>query len=261
MSLKELGVFREKAELKVFTLGGFEVYRDSHLITPKEWGRDRSIQLFQYLITIRDRHGMHKEMIMDRIWGDDNEQQYKIALHGLNKVLEPDRPSRSEPRFVIRQGSTYQLDFSSIWTDVGHIDQLMAIANQNLASDKTLAMQAYRQIVDLYRGMFLPNRIYEDWSSDERERLQILVLGCLIQLAEFHLENNPLESIRLAEEVLKIDSGWEEAYRIMMQAFDFRGNRPMVIKMYNKCVEVLDEEFGIEPLPETNRIYHKVMSK
>ena len=231
--------FKENAALRVYTLGRFETYRGDHLITTKEWGRDRSIQLFQYLITIRDRHGLHKEMIMDRIWGDDNEQQFKIALHGLNKVLEPERQSRSEPKFVIRQGLTYQLDFSSIWIDVEQIDRLIAYANQNLIKHPIQARQAYEQIAALYQGIFLPNRIYEDWSSDERERIQILVLGCLVQLAALYLHENPLESIRLAEEALQIEPSWEEAYRIIMQAFDLKSNRPMVIKTYQKmCCRV-----------------------
>lgn len=259
--LEALIEFQAQAALKVYTLGRFETYRQGQLISSKEWGRDRSVQLFQYLIATRDRLSIHKEMIMDRIWGDDNESQFKITLHGLNKVLEPNRPSRAEPKYIIRQGATYQLDWDIIWTDISHIDRLMEIANQHISSDRTIAMQAYREIVSLYKGMFLPNRIYEDWSSDERERIQILVLGCFIQLAEMNLQDNPLESIRLAEEALQIDASWEEAYRVMMQAFDRKGNRPMVIKTYQKCAAVLDEEFGIEPLPQTRKLYHEVVKR
>ncbi|MEL7377203.1 MAG: bacterial transcriptional activator domain-containing protein, partial [Bacteroidota bacterium] len=37
-----------------------------------------------------------------------------------------------------------------------------------------------------------------------------------------------------------------------------KGNRPMAIKTYKKCEEVLEEEFGIEPLPETKRLMREI---
>ena len=39
-----------------------------------------------------------------------------------------------------------------------------------------------------------------------------------------------------------------------MQAYLKKGNRPMAIKTYQQCARILDEEFGIEPLPETKKL-------
>ena len=258
-SLNSLLAKKKSSVLWVQTLGKFEVYREGLAITSKEWGRDRTIQLFQFLVTKRSQNGLHKEQILDRLWSTSSDQNFKVALHGVNKVLEPDRPSRTEPKFIQRQGLTYQLNLDNIWIDVDYLDKLIELGNYALLENHETAIKVYKEAIGVYHGIYLPNRLYEDWSSEERERIQILALGGIVTLGELMLEFNSLESIRLAEMALQIDNTWEEAYRIKMEAYLKKGNRPMVIKSYQNCVKILDEEFGIEPLPETKRWYKEAM--
>lgn len=70
-----------------------------------------------------------------------------------------------------------------------------------------------------------------------------------------------MESVRLAQQALLIDVAWEDAYRLQMQAYAAKGNRPMVIKTYQQCAAVLDEELGIQPLPETRKLMDKIQAK
>ena len=77
---------------------------------------------------------------------------------------------------------------------------------------------------------------------------------------EILLKENPTESIRLAQNAIAIDPTWEDAYSLQMQAYIAKGNRPQAIKTYQKCVDVLDEEFGIDPLPETRKLLKEIES-
>ena len=88
--------------------------------------------------------------------------------------------------------------------------------------------------------------------------MQLLVLGTYITLAEIILKENPLESIRLAQNALAIDATWEDAYRIQMRAYIAKGNRPQAIKTYMKCEVILEEEYGIAPLPETKQLLKEI---
>lgn len=181
-------------------------------------------------------------------------------MHGVNKALEPNRKSRTEPRYILRQGLTYQLDLSDIWIDVDALEQFIALGNQLLNDSPETAQTAYREALALYQGIYLPNRLYEDWSSAERERIQVLTLGALITLAELLVESTPMESIRLSQQALQIDPTWEDAYRIQMNAYLKNGNRPMAIKTYQQCEKILDEEFGIKPLPETRQLLRNIVA-
>lgn len=252
--LKELEDFQKNAKIRIETLGNFNVWRNQEKIDAKDWRREKTIQLLQYLISNRNRNALHKEKIMDGLWEDWNDRDFKVALHGINKVLEPNRTSRSEPEYILRQGVSYQIDLQKVCIDVEILEKYIIIGNEAYTKDKSIAKQAYKAAINLYKGAYLPNRIYEDWTSEEREKSQLLILGAYITLAEILLKENPLESIRLAQNALSIDATWEDAYRIQMQAYVAKGNRPQAIKTYLKCEVILEEEYGISPLPETKNL-------
>lgn len=61
--------------------------------------------------------------------------------------------------------------------------------------------------------------------------------------------------------LLALDPGWEDAYRIQMLAHLAQGNRALALRTYQLCVEVLDREFGVEPLPETRVLHEAIRQK
>ena len=195
---------------------------------------------------------------MDRLWGEINDRDFKVALHGINKALEPNRPSRTEPSYVLRNGVSYQLNLSKIWIDIHEAEKLIIAANQQLRSDTESAIHLYRAATKLYQGSYLPNRLYSDWSAEERERIQIIFIGAYTDLASLLIEDNPMEAIRLSQSALQIDPLWEDAYRIQIQAYIKRGNRPMALKTYDICSATLKQEYGISPLPETQALINKI---
>jgi two-component SAPR family response regulator len=252
--------------LHVQTLGGFRVWHQGAEVPTTAWGREKAIHLFQFFITMR-RQYVHKEQIMDRLWPDldieKGDRDFKVALNSINRALEPEREPRSEPLFVRRYGLAYGLDFENVWLDTEAMELLISAGNQaTLGSTPNpgFAIACYEAAVQLYHGDYLPERRYEDWTSAERERLQLLALNTMTTLAELLLPKMPLESIRLTQRVLSIDSVWEDAYRIQMRAFAAQRNRPMALRTYQRCREVLAEEFGVDPLPETSELYDQILN-
>ncbi len=263
-ALEQLELRQENATLVIQTLGVFNIQCQGTTISSKAWGRDKTIQLLQYFITNRHRRALHKEQIIDRLWPDagskDGDRDFKVALHGINKILEPERDNRSETQYIRRQGLSYYLELNSCWIDADIIEEYIRLANTIKASSPQKAIDLYQKAIDLHHGSYLPERHFEDWSSEERERLQVLILGCYIDLAELRLPSSAMESIRLTQQALHIDPTWEDAYRIQMQAYFQNGNRPAAIKTYQQCCDVLEEEFGIAPLPHTKKLYQEIMA-
>lgn len=254
-----------KVALHVQTLGGFRVWRNGEEVPTTAWGREKAIHLFQFFITMR-RQYVHKEQIMDRLWPDldidKGDRDFKVALNSINKALEPEREPRSDPLFVKRYGLAYGIDFENVWLDTEAMELLISAGNQALlepAKDNDFAVACYEAAVKLYFGDYLPERRYEDWTSAERERLQLLALNTMTTLAALLLRHTPLESLRLTQRVLAIDPVWEDAYRVQMRAFVAQGNRPLALRSYQRCVEVLAEEFGVDPLPETTELHDQIL--
>lgn len=254
-----------RAALRVQTLGGFRVWCDGEELPSTVWGREKAVHLFQFFITMR-RQFVHKEQIIDRLWPDIDldrgDRDFKVALNALNKALEPDRNPRQEARFSQWYGLAYGLDFEQVWLDAEAFEQLIATGNHSLVQSQPQvehAIQCYATAIALYNGDYLPERRYEDWTSAERERLQLLALNTMVTLGDLLLDRTPLESLRLAQRVLAVDPVWEDAYRLQMRAFAIQRNRPMAFKTYQTCMRILDEEFGVEPLPETTELYEKIL--
>jgi two-component SAPR family response regulator len=254
----------EQAKLRVQTFGGFRVWRDGVEIESVAWGREKAIHLFQFFVTTRGQY-FHKEQIIDRLWPElgmkASDRDFKVALHAINKALEPERLPRAEPYFIKRNDLTYSLNLTDVWIDADMFEQRMIAGNQSIGSDVDAAIEHYHAAVKLYTGNYLPERRYEDWTSSERERLQVLVLNMMTKLADMLVERNPLESIRLTHQVLMHDPAWEDAYRTQMRAYLIQGNRPLALRTYHKCVKHLEIEFGVDPLPETIELYEEILKK
>ena len=255
---------KENASLRIKTFGTFEASLSERTISGKAWGRDKTIQLFQFLITNKSRKSLHKEQIINRLWEEADEEEgdrdFKVALHGIHKVLEPERKPRTDPKYILRQGNSYQLNESEIWIDADAFERLVALGNEALTSEVNLAISAFRNALELHHGVYLPNRIFEDWTSEKREGLNVMAMGACLSLAELLLKTNPSESLQLATKALSLDNTWEDAYQMQMRAYIQNGNRPGAIRAYRDCVKVLDEEFGLDPLPETQKLYDSIIS-
>ncbi len=250
--------------LRIQTLGSFRLWRDGMEIEPATWGREKALHLFQFLVTARRRTShLHKEQIIDRLWPEldpeEGDRDFKVALNTIFKVLEPERPPRTESRFVHRQGLIYSLNLVETWVDADAFEALVVQGNRALSDHMDTAIEHYQRALALYMGDYLPDRRYEDWTSAERERLQLLALGTMTTLAGLLVEQSPLESIRLTQHVLTIDPVWEDAYRVQMQAYLAQGNRPLALRAYQRCVEMLQNELGVEPLPETQQLYQQIV--
>lgn len=250
-------------QLTVLTLGVFRIWRsDGTEILASDWGRGKARTLFQYFIT--RRHVLTpKERIAFDLWPDLDERRadrdFKVALNALLTALEPQRAPRAESLFIQRHLTAYGLVASRFAIDVEAFSALVTKGARAESVDPDLAIASYRDAVDLYKGDFLPDALYEDWASAERERYSTLFLSTASRLAQMLLNRrDDLEAIALAEDVLTRDSCWEEAYRVLMLAYERRGNRPLAVRAYKRCVTALRDELALEPMPETQQLFLEI---
>jgi DNA-binding SARP family transcriptional activator len=262
----DAGAFGDRAvvaPLRVHTLGGFRVWRDGLEVDAAAWGRDKAVQLFQFLVTQRRRR-LSKEQIVDQLWPASDpeaaDRDFKVALNAVQRALEPERPPRAEPRFIRRFGPAYGLDLAETWVDAAALEAEVAAGNQALPGRPDAAIAHFRAAATLYDGDYLPERRYEDWASFETERLQTLALGAMTRLAAMMIAENPLESLHLSQRVLAIDPVWEDAWRIHMQAHLALGNRALALRAWQRCVDVMEREIGLAPLPATRAVYEQILA-
>jgi DNA-binding SARP family transcriptional activator len=250
--------------LSVRTLGAFRVWRGREEISPTEWRREKARQLFLLFLTYRHRM-LDREQIVELLWpGLDAEtalRDFKVALSTLFKVLEPERGRGAPSAFVARDGTLYGLrPEADLWLDADEFEALVREADALFEGEADAALDRYRRALALYKGEYLQEYPYEDWTIEERERLLTLYLRTAERLATALLERGEWkEAITVADSILARDDCWEQAYRTMMRAYARLGNRAQVHRVYRRCVESLREELAVEPSPLTTELYEALL--
>lgn len=253
-------------QLRLQTLGSFRIWCGREELPAGAWRRQKARQLFQLLVTYRQTM-LEREQIVDMLWPEldpeGGQRDFKIAYTTLCKVLEPNRDRKAPSAFVVRDGSRYGLrPDGDIWLDAAEFDELVAAGDQQLTKRPLTATETYRQALKLYEGEYLQEFPYEEWSSEERERLLTTYLRTAERLARALSEQGEWEEvIAVCELILARDDCWEQAYRLMMGAFLALGQRPQALRAYQRCVERLDSELGVQPAAATTQLYHKILAQ
>jgi DNA-binding SARP family transcriptional activator len=215
--------------------------------------------MFQLLLTYR-HSPLDRDQISEYLWPEADiataQRNFKITLNTLYQVLEPEREPGSESAFVFRDGTTYALrPNADIWIDA---EDFLNLTKQFGKTD----MKSLGKALALYHGDYLPEALYEAWVAEEREMLASLFLDSADRLTRLLIEKEQYaDVIDLSQRVLTKDNCWERAYRHLMLAYDKLGDHGQVGRMYQRCVQALNDELDISPSPETQELYEKLTSK
>lgn len=245
--------------LRIQTFGEFRVWLGEREVSEKEWQREKAKQLFQLLLTYR-KQLLPRELIYQLLWPEVDEKaanrDFKVALNALMKALEPNRTARSTPFYIQRHGTSYGFNLASGYElDVEQFEYAVQHGLRE-KEDRERRKEWLSKAIQLYQGDYLLEQRYEDWSIEERERFQVLFLRAAEQHAYFLVQDGEYEAcIQLSSRILQLDPCWEEAYRLQMLCYYQLQHRAQALKVYEKCKHVLEEELGVEPLPETVELW------
>jgi len=248
-------------QLRVQTLGPFRVWRGAQEIDGREWKRDKARQLFQLLLTQRGQ-ALQRETITERLWPtltpEAASRDFKVALNALYKTLEPARPAEAPSAYIQRDNALYGLrPEADVWLDAAEFEREAEAGLHATGPQSIMHLQA---ALRLYTGDFLPEALYEDWASEERERLLALYLRAADKLAGLLVEQAQYEEgLAVCQLILNRDACWERAYRLMMLAYARLDNRPLALRAYQLCRAALQRELEVEPSPATQAVYQRLV--
>ena len=250
-------------QLRIQTFGPFRLWRGSELIPITAWRRQKARQLFQFLVTYPDQL-IEREQIIDQLWPElDPEsgmRDFKTAYTLMCKLLEPSRERQTPSTFILRDGSRYGLHpHADIWLDTAVFTQRVERGNLLWRTRPQEAVTCYHEALVLCEGSYLQAFPYETWASEARERYLIQYLHTAERLARLHLDLGQwTEAITVCEKILAQDGCWENAYRLLMQAYQALGNRSLAVRTYHRCVEQLREELDVPPAEATIALYNEL---
>ena len=99
----------------------------------------------------------------------------------------------------------------NVEVDVDVFEKLIKLAESS--KDMNEREKLLRSAVDLYKGDFLPEDMYEDWSTPYREYYRELYIDALRNLCHILMEKEEYTEVKnLAKKLVSMDPYNEEAY-------------------------------------------------
>lgn len=244
IALKSIPVYSADM-LEVRLLGQWKIRLDGR---PVEIASRPAQSLFAYL-ALNPMIEHRREKLAGLLWPDSTEanarNNLRQALWRIRKAIE----DAGHEVIVANNLSITFLPGSEFWLDAAMLERDVP---EDRLTDELI------EDVSLYEGDLLPG-FYEDWAMLAREHLHAVFerkMQCLLE---------GLVQQRRWQRVLEWGERWiaegqspELAYRAMMLAHAALGDTSSVASVYQRCVQALREELGVDPSEETRNAYERL---
>ncbi len=253
------GDHQAQPSLAVYCLGPFRVLRNDQMIGAWPGSKGRSI--FKYLIK-HHQTPISKEVLMDVFWPDADVESARRNLHqAIYSLRQTLRQVQPDLQVILSEGDHYQINPDlRLWLDFEEFERRVKAGRRLESAGKIAeAMAEYVGAEELYRGDFLEEDLYEDWTSQQRERIRAAYLDLADRLsARYAQAGDHAAAMLLCRKILEMDKCHEQAHRWLMHCYQAVGQTNMAVRQYQLCVKALETELDVAPSAETQRLFKNI---
>lgn len=240
------------ARLRICLLGGFAPLLDGVPLTLRLPRKASGLLAF---LAARRGSPLSREAVGAVLWGGGRPDQ---ARHSVRQALLTTRQALSAigcPSALSAEADTLALDPAFVERDVAEFEARLDDGS----------VPALEEAAALYRGEFLAGFTvgeapFDDWAAKERDRLRERARVGLAGLLLHHDDTGAVEpAIETALRLLRVDRTQERVHRTLIQLYSRQGRRADALRQYRTCVGMLRSELGVEPAPETVRLYREIL--
>ncbi len=216
-----------------------------------DWKYALARDLLFYLITVGERT---REQIVLDFWPDVSAAR---ARNRLNVTVHFLRRALGTRQWIVFENNRYRFDPIGPYScDLDDFYASTALAARIAPSQPAQAIESLEHAIALARGEFLEDVIDGEWHDPLRRAIHQDVHESLLMLANLQIDcrlaQNAVYTLSLA---MRSEPYSEETYCTLMRAHLLRRDLVQVMQVYRHLSEVLEEEFGVSPTPETAALY------
>lgn len=264
-SIASLAEEWNRPTIEIHTLGRFQVRVGWNRV--ERWHSLKAKSLLKYLMGHQGRP-VSRDVLMEALWPGCEPSlagnNLKAAVRALRQTLGAAHNSDGDFVWVLYQDGYYMINSQAeLWTDVEQFEYHWH-AGRSLEKEGRLAeaVREHETAEALYRGDYLEDDPYEEWTSLRREALKDTYLAILGRLADYSVQNGDYEGcIVYCQKILTKDSCREDAYRRLMRCHSRLGQRNRAIAWYRICEKTIRAELDVSPDRQTVALYQDLMDE
>lgn len=244
--------------------GGLEVTTEYGTVQEASWSKRKARLMFAMLAARRGQE-IPRDVLLERLWPDMDEDRsrnnYYVMWSAMKRALACGGKAEAAAKYVANAGSLCRVT-SLVRTDLDDFeDALRSLLAAENAGHGPGVLAAAQQIGDLYRGEVLPGDVYDDWFTDLRDRYRHDFCDAMLSAAIVAERAGDLgHAIGFVRKALAFDPWREDLYQTAIRCQIQAGQRSGAIEMYFSCRNRLNDDLGIDPSSETQRLYENVLA-
>jgi DNA-binding SARP family transcriptional activator len=218
--------------------------------------------VLKYVLSQGKRH-IPKDALLELLWpGAEPEiasRRLRVVIHTLRRHLAALGPGGEDVLLTLDNG--YLLNpRMRVRTDVDEFERRRASGwRMHRAGLLEGAYQEFEEAEALYRGDYVEDEPYAEWTFLRRETLRDAYISVLSMLSQISLEwEDYTGAIIWAQKLLAQDSCNEGAYRLLIASHIGLGQHNRAAHWYGLCARALGSELGIQPSTRTRALLEKI---
>jgi LuxR family transcriptional regulator, maltose regulon positive regulatory protein len=227
-------------------------------------GNGKTLAIFKYLLAHRDRQ-VSRDHLMEWLWPESTPRKARsslnVAICTLRKLLG--ECSAGLRNCILLEEGYYRLCRTvRVTTDVEEFDLRYERGRRVEKTNRIEGAAEYEKAIELYRGEYLLEDLYEDWTMVERERLSNAYMDMLERLAVYYKETEQLrESILICYRILEEDGGHENAHLLLTETYALLRSYGRALQQFRLFKGMLKSTYGTDPSVETERRFERVLGQ
>ncbi len=215
-----------------------------------------------YLVTERHR-SIERDELAEILWPAELPSSWEASLRALLSRVRRFFGSAGLPteHVLTHAFGCYQLNLppDSV-VDTEEMARDVEGAETALRSGEAVdAARRARSAAAVAERPFLPG-VDAPWVERKREELRSWRVRALEALAEAQLDAGEASpAADSASEAMEISPFRETVHRLLMRAHAALGNRAEALRVYESCRRLLSDELGVDPSPETEALYLRLL--
>ena len=238
--------------------GEFEVRFGDERVSGFESQKVRALPAY---LACHAGRALSRDQMATFLWPEKNQESARRNLRQALYNIRHQFPGNTQPMETTRQEIRFS-DEIEWWIDVLSFE---AALDESMGSERGHP-HLLTEAVGLYRGDFLAgfhvkgSAEFDPWMLAEQERLRERAISALRRLVDNYLARGSFRlGIQYAQRLVTLDPMSEDAHRKLMRLYVLSGRRGRALAQYVKLETILEEELGVEPMEETQRLRQRVL--